>query len=340
VGFSVNGVYLVTRNNAILVGVLVLQMALVILLFRPGPKAAMQGEPLFPGLKPNQIVRLVLVTPGNIQVEIARVDRAWVLPQADNYPVRREAVISLINKIISLKSDRLITRTVDSHARLKVANREFERLIEFHQNDGTTHRLYVGTAPSVHAAHVRADDQPAVYLALGFSSVDAPVATSDWIDQVYFSVPLQNVVGFVLENVNGRFEFDKGDGDFWTLKDMGAGEELDQAAVDRLLSLVASLRMVRPLGKQEMDNYGFSKPRASFTVHVGGGEADTQSYELRVGSQDDADGTFVVSSSESPYFVRVEPLNVQIFIETTLGDLVVRKSSLYTRSKRALINRS
>ena len=328
-----------SRDNAILAGVLILQIALVILLFRPGPKAATQGEPLFPGLKPNQIVRLVVVTAGNSQIDIARVDRAWVLPQADNYPVSRETVISLINKIISLKSDRLITRTVDSHGRLKVAKREFERLIEVHQNDGTTHRLYVGTAPSVHAAHVRADDQPAVYLALGFSAVDAPVAVSDWIDQVYFSVPLQSVASFVLENVNGRFEFDKGDGDSWTLKDMGVGEELDQVAVGRLLSLVAPLRMVRPLGKQVMDNYELNMPRASLIVHVGGGEVDSQSYELRVGSQDDVDDTFVVSSSESPYFVRVEPLSVQIFVETTLEDLVVRKSSSSTTSIRAVSSR-
>ncbi len=316
-----------SRRNAVLGGVLVLQLALVLFLFRPGPKTAPQGEPLFPDLKPNQIVRLTLTDSNDHRVEIARVDRVWALPQADDYPVRREKVISLINKIIGLKSDRLITRTADSHARLKVEEQDFERLIEFHQADGTSHRLYVGTAPSLRAAHVRADGQQAVYLALGFSAIDAPVAASDWVDPVYFSVPPQNVAGFALENGNGRFEFSKGDGEVWALKDLGEGRELDQAAVRTLLALVAPLRMVRPLGKRELDEYGLGAPRASLIVHVSDGEGGSQSFGLTVGAQDNEDGTFAVSSSQSPYIVRAASLDVQVLVETTLEDLLAGASS-------------
>lgn len=316
-----------SRRNAVLAGVLVLQVAVVLFLFRPGPKAAAQGEPLFPGLKPNQIVRLTVTAPDGQRVEIARASGVWALPQADDFPVRRESVISLINKIIGLKSDRLITRTGDSHKRLKVDEQEFERMIEFQGADGTSHRLYVGTASSFRAAHVRADDEQAVYLALGFSAIDAPVDASEWIDPVYFSVPLQSVVRFTLENGNGRLEFSIGDGGMWTLKDLEVGKELDQAAVEALVARFAPLRMVRPLGTRELDEYGLKAPQASVMLQVSDDGGGTQTYELRVGRQDEGDETFAVSSSASQYFVRASPLDVQVLVEIAVEDLLAAPAS-------------
>lgn len=130
------------------------------------------------------------------------------------------------------------------------------------------------------------------------------------------------IVALTLENGNGRFEFEKDDAGTWTMRDLAADETLNQNNVKSLASRVSSLRMLRPLGKTEQDEYSLKEPHAVVTVETRDDEGNTKSYTLRVGAKDDEDNSYVVISSESPYYVRVSDYTVKDFVEKARDDFL------------------
>jgi hypothetical protein len=129
-------------------------------------------------------------------------------------------------------------------------------------------------------------------------------------------------MAMILENNNGRFEFEKDDAGTWTMKDLAASETLSQNNVKSLASRVSSLRMLRPLGKAEQDEYGLKEPNAVVTVETRDDKGNTKTYTLRVGAKSDEDNSYVVISSESPYYVRMAEYTVKDFVEKVRDDFL------------------
>jgi hypothetical protein len=302
------------RTNQILAVVLVAQIVLVAVAFWPKPASVAGGESLLAGLDAEQITQLTIGDASGEQIKLAKEMGKWVLPEADNYPCTENKVPQFLEKIVALKTNRLVTQTPASHKRLKVADDDFERQIELKLADGTTHRLYLGTSPSYGVSHVRVVGRDEVYLA-SLPASDAGVNASNWVDTLYFSVTQDQIVALTLENKNGRFEFEKDDAGTWTMKDLAADETLNQNNVKSLASRVSSLRMLRPLGKTEQDEYGLKEPNAVVTVETRDDEGNTKTYTIRVGAKDDEDNSYVVISSESPYYVRMAEYTVKDFVE-------------------------
>jgi len=302
------------RTNQILAVVLVAQIVLVAVAFWPRSASVAGGGNLFAGLEAEQIMQLTISDATGEQIKLAQEMGKWVLPEADNYPCTENKVPEFLEKIVALKTNRLVTQTSASHKRLKVADDDFERRIELELADGTIHSLYLGTSPSYGATHVRAEGQNEVYLASLLAS-DAGVNASNWIDTLYFSLTQDQIVAMTLENKNGRFEFEKDEAGTWTMKDLAADETLSENNVKSLVTRVSSLRMLRPLGKTEKDEYGLKEPNAVVTAQTRDDEGNTKTYTLRVGAKSDEDNSYVVISSESPYYVRVSEYTVKDFVE-------------------------
>lgn len=311
------------RTNQILAAVLVFQIVLAAVVFWPGAAASDAGGGAILGeLEADQIVRLTIHDGEGKQITLAHKDDVWVLPHADDYPCLGNKVPDLLDKIVALESDRLITKTTGSHKRLQVADDDFERLIEFELADGTTHKLYLGSSPSYKAIHVRADGQDEVYLASGLSTLEAKTHASNWVDTQYFSVIQDQIVALTLENQNGRFEFEKDAAGTWTMKDLAADETLSQYSVSGLVGRAASMRMLRPLGKTEQADYGLQDPNAVVTIQTRDDEGNEATCTLRVGAQSAEDDSFVIISSESPYYVRASAYMAKDFVEKGREDFL------------------
>jgi hypothetical protein len=311
----------VNRTNQILAAVLALQIVLVAIVFWPRPAASIAGgESLFADLEADQIVRLKISDADDNQIQLAKDEEGWVLPEADDYPVQESKVTGLLDKIAELKADRLITQTPGSHKRLKVADDAYERLVEFELADGTTYKFYLGTSPTYRTIHVRADGQDEVYLASDLMISDVGAAASNWVDTQYFSVLQDQIVAITLQNRNGRLEFEKDEAGTWTMKGLAADETFLENNAQSLATRVASLRMIRPLGKTEQSEYDLSEPNAVVTVRTRDDEGTVSSHTLRVGAQDEEDNTFVVSLAESPYYFRVSGYTVNDFVEKKRDD--------------------
>jgi hypothetical protein len=310
------------RRNLILAGILMLQIAVVAVVFWPrSTVSGAKSESLFPDVEAARIVRLTITGADGEAIQLTKGPRGWVLADADNYPCQEDKVTPLLAKIAELETDTLVTQTSSSHKRLMVAADEFERQIEFELDDGNQYRLYLGTSPSFGATHVRASNQDEVYLTSDLSTQDARTQATAWVDGVYFSVPQEEVVAFTLENGNGRFEFVK-DGDTWTLTDLAASETLNTNTVESLINRTTSVSLLHPLGREEKGIYGLQEPKAVVTILTHSDEAGDRTHILRVGARYAEDKSYVVASSESAYYVRVSEFAVKDWVEKARNDFL------------------
>jgi hypothetical protein len=302
------------RRNQILVGILVLQLIVTAIILWPRPTATAEGESLFPGLDTSQIVGLTITDGSGQSLHLAKENGTWVLPEAGAYPVQADKVPEFLTKIADLKAERMVAQTSSSHARLKVADDDYERLVELEVSDGSRFQFYIGTSPSYSVSHVRAAGQDQVYLTSALSAQDAGAEASTWIDRTYLEIPRDQVVAVTLENANGTFAFAK-EGETWTMADLAEGETLNTTAVEGVVNRAAMVTMIEPLGTQEQDSYGLQSPSAVVTLHTQSDETGEQTYTLRVGAKNPDDNSYVVISSESPYYVRVSEFAVQDLVD-------------------------
>jgi len=309
------------KQNRILAAILALQVVLSLVVFWP-EKSVARGQPLFGDLSVDQIVRFSVGDTTGAKIQIANGPEGWALPDMDDYPVLEDKVRALLEKIVGVQTDRLVTRTGDSHKRLRVTDDDYERLVEFELADGSQHKLYLGTSPSYQVMHVRADDQAEVYLALGLSTADAGTAVSAWVDTSYFSVTQDQIVAITLDNQNGHFEFSKDAADVWTMVNLPAGETLLPNNVASLATRVSSLRMMRPLGKEEQPSYSMEDASATVTIVTRDDQGNEKTYVVRVGALLEDEKGYVVKSATSPYYVLIADYTVGDLTERTLQDFI------------------
>jgi hypothetical protein len=309
------------RGNQILIGVLILQVALAVILFWPRQPASAVGEPLFAGLDAEQVVRLTIDDEAGERVQFIKSGEGWVLANSDDYPTTAGTVPELLDKLVALRVGRPVAESKDSHARLKVADAEFASRVELLLQDGTLRTFYVGTSPSYGASHVRVAQQDEVYLVSDLSSADVGTRLSSWIDLSYLSLPAQEVVAVTLENEHGTIEFVK-EGEEWTMSGLGEEETASSSVIASLISRTASARMLRPLGTEPKPSYGMQAPNAVLVMHARSAEGTETTYTLHVGAQSEQDNSYVLKSSESPYYVRVAEYTVQDWVENTREDFV------------------
>jgi len=314
-----------SRANQILAGVLVLQVILLAVVLWPrSASTAAGGESLFENLQADKVVRLTITELDGKQIQLAKTSDGWALPEADDYPVQGDKVTKVLDKLVDLKTDRLVAESSTSYKRLKVADDEYQRLVEFDLEDGSRQTFYLGTSPNYSVAHVRLAGQDAVYLVSGFTVSDASTTVSSWVDTLYMSVPRDEIVAVTIENKNGKLEFTKDDAGVWALSDVPPDEEVDEGALKSVPVRADDIRMLRPLGKTAKPEYGFDEPNAVVTIQQKDSEGNLSTYTLTVGAKDESDNTYVLISSESPYYVRVSEYTAKDFVEWTQEDFYVK----------------
>jgi len=233
--------------------------------------------------------------------------------------VLEENVSTLLQAIVGLEAERRVTQTSGSHARLQVAGDEFNRRVEIELADGTRHVLYLGSSPSFQALHVRAEGQDDVYLTSALTAEDAGAGAVDWVERTYFSMPSEEVTSLTLENANGTFRFAK-EGEEWMMDGL-AGESFDADRFQTVLSRATSVSLLAPLGRKELAEYGLDTPAAVVSIETSGDAPST--VVLTVGAQDAEDSSYVVKSSESPYYVRVSEFSVNELVTHARDEFLV-----------------
>ena len=305
---------MVNRQQQILAGVLVVQLVFIAVAFWPRAAATGAGAPVFPDLPASDIVALTVTDADGNSIALRKEGDGWMLPEADGFPAQSDKISPVLDKITGLTTSRLVTRTPASHRRLKVSSDDFVLRLDFETVGGAQHTLFLGSSPQSGALHFRVDAQPETYLTGDFSTWETRAEAAAWIDAAYVNLDSAEIDRMTLENANGSFTFTRDEEDNWTMQGLGPDETLDQTAVDGVVQKAASLVMERPLGKADRSEYGMDRPNAAVQL-----ESADATITIRVGAMDPEDESYVVISSESPYYVMVAEYSVQELVEKT-GD--------------------
>ena len=306
-------------QNKILAGGLALQAVILIIVFWPSA-SSVSIEKLLPGLEESQITEVTLSDSAGRSIRLRGGPLGCVMPQADDYPCETDKLTSLTRWLVDLSDASLVAETAGSHRRLRVADDEFDRLIEIQLADGSSRRIYLGGSSRRLSVHARVENRNEVYLASGIS--DSPVSAqatislqaTTWVEPVYFSVSQEQVVSLTQENARGRLRLEKDENGVWSLPEESPVRPLVQAEVQSLVRNAASLRMLRPLGKEELESYGLQDPAAVLAIGTLDDEGNSREYVLRIGTRDADEEVHAVKSSESPYHVLVRSFYVRDFV--------------------------
>ncbi len=305
------------RTNRILAGLAVLQAVLIALAFWPRP-AAFRVERLFPDLTGSAFVALTVTGEEGQSVTLRQKEGTWVLPEADDYPAQSSKIVPLLEKIAALTTENLVARTSASHRQLKVAEDAFVRRLDLEKADGGHIRLYLGTSPRLNSVHLRLDGREETYLAGNLSTTDIGASASAWVDPIYFSLSMTEVVRFRLENAQGVLTFTREAGGAWSLAESGPEEKVDPSRVESFLRQVTSIRMLEPLGRERKPEYGMEAPTAVLALWT-----KDREITLTVGAPNEKKTNYVFISSESPYYVRVAGYTVRDIVEKGRSDFLV-----------------
>ena len=150
-----------------------------------------------------------------------------------------------------------------------------------------------------------------------------------------------------LANTQGSYQFNKVN-NLWTWNGLNKGEELNLDRITSLLGQLASIGVATPLGKTDQDKYGMKSPLATIvlkteqsitptpapttqlrlSVNPTGtpptaepAQSISASYTLVIG-QKQADGNYVMKSSELPYYVEVNSSIAEAFTNLVRSDLI------------------
>jgi hypothetical protein len=306
-----------TRLRQILIAILVVQLALAAFLLWPRPApAGAGGQPLLGEIKAADITSLAVRDDQGNSIKLAKVGGQWVLPEGGEYPADSTKITPLLDKLVALKGNRLVAQTPASHKRLQVADDAFQRRLDVSTSDGTTLTLFVGSSAGARASHARVAGRNEVYLVDNLVAWDLGADPASWVNPVYLSIPPADVSAVTLRNANGDLSLVKDAQGNWTMPGLAAGETLSTKDVESFVNAVTSVRLLRPLGKSEDPAYGLAQPAALVTILAKTGDQG-KTYTLAVGAQDPDDKSYVVKSSESPYYVRVAEYTAQDWLQRT-----------------------
>jgi hypothetical protein len=309
-----------TRRNQILAALAVVQVIVVAIVLYPRSNAsAATTEPLLPDVATGALTAFTITDGDGKSLALAKDGDKWVLPNADGYPADETKVEELLEKLGHVTGGHLATKTSGSHRRLKVHDEEFERRLDLTM--GGEHVLLVGSSVGSRSSHVRLDGANEVYLAKGISSWQMSVTENSWIDTVYLKIEKDDITHVLLRNDNGVLEFDKSDEGVWSLAGVDAGDFKD-TKLTTLLNRVSSLRMSKPLGREEKPEYGLAQPAATVTVTTKVGEDGEDTYTVKVGARASDDDDFVVRSSTSNYHVEVSKWTAEEFTTQKREDFI------------------
>lgn len=312
------------RLIPLLIAVLIVQLGLVVLVYWPRPSQA-TSEPVFPGLTTADILALTIADNAGKQLKLARRGEGWVLPEAGDYPVQADRINPLLEKLVGLKTGRLVAETAASHARLQVAEDAFVRRLDLETVRGERYTLYLGTAPRAGATHFRLQGQDRVYLAANLAAFDATVEPISYIDSQYVSIPGTDIAAVRIENAQGVLEFTK-EGDAWKLAGLGPEQTLDTFAVQSLVGRLAGLNLTRPLGTTAdaatLTAWGLNPPATTVTITVRPAAGESKTHVLQIGAKDPETNNYYAKYSESPYYVQIAGFNLDDFVNKAMSDFI------------------
>jgi hypothetical protein len=301
-----------------LLAILGLQFILILVVFLLQRPVAASNNLIFPDLKEELVTAINISDSDGNLVSLEKQGEQWVLPIQDDFPVKAEMVEQLVEKLATIRDNRLVTRSEASHDRLSISNENFERKVEITIN-GNREIIYFGSSPATGNIHIRLNGKPEVYLTNALTSAQISTSIASWVDTVIYQISSGSVKEIKITNNAGDFKFEPDAESAWSAQPMEEGYQFDQSKWSSLLTGFTTLRFVEPVSKSENPEYGFDTPQAVMIIEYATDSGQSLSGKLVIGSQDESGNNYVTWSG-SEYIYLIPSYNAERFVNLTSDD--------------------
>ncbi len=306
------------KTQKYLLAILGLQFILILVVFLLQRPVAASNNLIFPDLKVESVTAIHISDSAGKLVSIEKQGEKWVLPLQDNFPVNAETIQPLVEKLATIRDNRLVTISEASHDRLSISNENFERKVEITIN-GNKEIIYFGSSPATSNIHFRLNGKPEVYLTNALTSAQISTTISSWVNTVIYQISSSTVKKIEISNNAGDFIFEPDAELVWSTQALEEGYQFDQSKWSSLLTGITTLRFVEPVSRSEKAEYGFDMPQAVMDIEYSIDTGQLMSGKLFIGNQDE-NGNYYVKWTESEYIFVISSYNAERFVNLTMDD--------------------
>jgi hypothetical protein len=323
---------MMNRTQLYLGGLLVLQLALILLFRSPftGASTPYESRALWPELEALTPRAIELSDKDEASLRIERSGDGWTIASLDGFPADGSKVEELLGNLQDLRVRRPVVSSGRYHDAFKVAPDDHEGRVRLWADGGGDPDvdMFLGSSPNFRTAHVRRSDEEAVYEVSGLSSYDLRPAADGWIERGLVDLDPAQVVGLQVTNASGGFELARLEG-AWIFVTDDPAQTPDPQKVERLLSSVASLQLAEGVGAVDPQAHGFASPAATVVIRYTDGalpdDPDAAVRELTVqvgGEPTDNESRRYVTRDGFPFTGTVWESSVSSLLEETVESLV------------------
>jgi hypothetical protein len=274
------------RHQTLLLGLLVLQLAVIVLVRSPwsDASAGTAAHPLLPDLDAASVTRVELDGSEGKSLTLEKQDGSWVVSDVGDYPADDQKVDDLIDKLAGLEVRRPVVTGRRYHKAFEIGDDDNRGRVRVY--GGSTDRpeadLILGNSPNYRVQNVRRADENDVFEVRGLASYDVSPEPGSWAEKELVEVSEGDLVGLRLVNAAGTIELER-DATGWhaSAPQSLVGATLDDGSVDALLRSARSVRIDTPVGPVDEAAQGLTDPAATVTLRwrPGGVSGDEESGE-------------------------------------------------------------
>ena len=291
-----------TPVNKSLAGLLVVQVVLVGLLWRPSTEPTYAPEPVL-AFDADAITGLEILgrtsdgeTPEPVQ--LVKEANHWQVASAHGYPADAAKVATVLSNLVDMQTRAPIATQAANHAKLEVAETKNTRRVQITAGAETV-ELFLG-AGSGSAVNVRKGDTDDVFSVRGFTAWSIGDQASRYFDTAYVSADVETLDSLTVINSNGNFTLEK-DGTGWHIAGSEEGTLVNETKIQELLSAVTQVRMTEPAGKTAPPAWGLTRDHRVEWTSADGDESSGSGYTIGA----EVDGKVYVKADANPFVVRV-----------------------------------
>ncbi len=182
------------RTLTILTVILIIQLGVGAGIYYTGQSSAQnQGDQQLVDVDLQQVSE-ILISSGDANLQLKKESSGWVFPDFQELPVASAKINELLNKILRIKRSWPVAKSEASYERFSVADDHFERKLVLRHGDTDLVTLLLGSSPGFRKVHARIAGENEVF-DIPFSTYEASLKRSDWLDKQHFQVDTKRVEG-------------------------------------------------------------------------------------------------------------------------------------------------
>ena len=298
-----------SKKNTILLVVLIIQLAIIGFVYRPGQQQVAQATSFF-DFQVSQISGLTIADDEGKTISLAKQGESWLVGE-QKYPADQETILAILKKISEAKSTRLVTRTRSSHVRLKVAEEVFNRKLTINLGEADLVVFYLGTSPNSKTIHFRLNGSNDVYVVKDLSTWELQADQDSWWQTKYIDMGMADLTGLRLKNSGGVIAMTKVDQDWGLAGSVPTGMNVSQDKVESVVESVRKITITEYLGKTVPQDLGEPMARIDYS-------AGDRLVGLDIWPATEEGGDHVVKGSDQAFYAKVASYAVKEAMEATI----------------------